>query len=190
MPLTLGNLTWLRAVDHLHLLAEPTAAAVTGWAAVEPAVADQVLVTEIDPELADTAAMTEAYDLPLAVSANCVLVAGRRGGEERVAAAVVRATGRADVNNAVKRLLDVRKASFLPVDRAVEESGMEYGGITPLGLPTGYRVLVDAAVATEAEGAGGTVIIGSGLRRSKIALPGTLLAQAPGAELVDGLALA
>lgn len=76
MPLTLGNLTWLRAVDHLHLLAEPTAAAVTGWAAVEPAVADQVLVTEIDPGLADTAAMTEAYDLPLAVSANCVLVAG------------------------------------------------------------------------------------------------------------------
>lgn len=94
------------------------------------------------------------------------------------------------MNNAVKRLLDVRKASFLPVDRAVEESGMEYGGITPLGLPTGYRVLVDAAVATEVEGAGGTVIIGSGLRRSKIALPGALLAQAPGAELVDGLALA
>ena len=32
------------------------------------------------------------------------------------------------------------------MDRAVEESGMEYGGITPLGLPDGWRVLVDDAV--------------------------------------------
>ncbi|WP_282948870.1 YbaK/EbsC family protein [Cellulomonas endometrii] len=189
MPLTLGTLTWLRAVDRLDLLAEPTAAAVSGWAAVDPAVADAVLVTEIDPELADTAAMTEAYDLPLAVSANCVLVSGRRAGEERVAAAVVRATTRADVNNAVKRLLDVRKASFLPMDRAVEESGMEYGGITPLGLPSGYRVLLDASVAADGE-AGGTVVIGSGLRRSKIALPGSVLASAPGVEVVEGLGLA
>ena len=65
------------------------------------------------------------------------MVAGRRDGEERVAACVVRADTRADVNNLVKRTLDVRKASFLPMDRAVEESGMEYGGITPVGLPGG-----------------------------------------------------
>ena len=188
-PLTLGTLTWLRAVDRLDLLAEGTAATLSGWAAVVPEVADAVRVAEIDPGLADTAAMTGAYDLPLAVSANCVLVSGRRAGEERVAAAVVRATTRADVNTAVKKLLDVRKASFLPVERAVEESGMEYGGITPLGLPSGYRVLLDAGVATADPEAGGTVIIGSGLRRSKLALPGTLLAAAPGVEVVEGLAL-
>lgn len=188
-PLTLGSLTWLRAVDRLDLLAESTAATLSGWAAVVPEVADAVLVAEIDPELADTAAMTEAYDLPLTVSANCVLVSGKRAGEERIAAAVVRATTRADVNSAVKKLLDVRKASFLPVDRAVEESGMEYGGITPLGLPTGYRVLLDEGVAAADPEAGGTVIIGSGLRRSKIALPGALLATAPGVEVVEGLAL-
>ena len=92
---------------------------------------------EIDPEHADTAALTEAYDLPLDASANCVVVAGRRDGEERVAACVVRADTRADVNNLVKRTLDVRKASFLAMDRAVDESAMEYGGITPVGLPTG-----------------------------------------------------
>ena len=75
--------------------------------------------------------MTEAYDVPLTASANCVVIAGRRDGEERVAACVVRADTRADVNNLAKRTLDVRKASFLSMDRAVEESGMEYGGITP-----------------------------------------------------------
>jgi len=183
MPLTLGSLTWLRAVDRLDLLAGPTAATVSAWAAADPAVADAVLVTEIDPELADTAAMTEAYALPLVVSANCVLVAGRRAGEERVAAAVVRATTRADVNGAVKGLLDVRKASFLPVDRAVEESGMEYGGITPFGIPGAWRLLVDERV-TGIERA----CVGSGVRHSKLFLPGALLAELPGAEVLTDLA--
>ncbi|TQL03963.1 YbaK/EbsC family protein [Cellulomonas sp. SLBN-39] len=186
----LGSLTWERAVDRPDLLAERTHAMISGWAVVEPEVADAVLVAAIDPDLADTAAMTEAYDLPLAASVNCVLVAGRREGVERVAACLVRATTRADVNNAVKRLLDVRKASFLPMERATEESAMEYGGITPLGLPDGYRVLADARVAADVPDAGGTVIIGSGVRRSKISLPGALLLRAPGVEVVDGLALA
>ncbi|WP_232014326.1 YbaK/EbsC family protein [Cellulomonas fimi] len=185
----LGTLTWVRALDRPDLLAAPVHAALTAWVAADAEVADAVLVTEIDPDLADTAALTAAYDLPPAASANCVLVAGRRAGEERVAAAVVRATTRADVNATVKRLLDVRKASFLPTDRAVEESGMEYGGITPLGLPAGYRVLVDARVVVDDPDAGGTVVVGSGVRRSKVALPGALLARAPGVEVVDGLGL-
>ncbi|WP_258726868.1 YbaK/EbsC family protein [Cellulomonas sp. NS3] len=191
MPvLTLGTLTWRPVVDHPELVAPSTAAAITAWAARDERVAEQVVVAQIDPDLADTAAMTQAYDVPLAVSANCVLVAGRREGAERVAAAVVRATTRADVNNAVKRLLDVRKASFLPMDRATAESGMEYGGITPIGLPDGYRVLVDARVAAQDPDAGPYVVIGSGVRGSKIALPGALLGSAPGVEVVDGLALA
>ncbi len=140
-------------------------------------------MVEIDPELADTAAMSEAYDVPMSAGANCVIVAGRRDGVERIAACVVRADTRADVNNRVKRLLDVRKASFLSMDRAVEESAMEYGGITPVGLPSEWRLLVDARV-TEID----VAIIGSGVRRSKLLLPGRLLAELPGAEVVDDLA--
>lgn len=181
----LGTLPWAPALDHLDLVAAPTAAALRAWAATEPRVAAEVAVAAIDPDLADTAALSQAHDLPLDASANCVVVAGRRGGEERVAACVVLATTRADVNSAVKRLLDVRKASFLAMDRAVEGSGMEYGGITPVGLPDGWRVLVDARVA-----AAGPVVVGSGVRRSKLALPGDLLATMPGAEVVDGLAVA
>jgi prolyl-tRNA editing enzyme YbaK/EbsC (Cys-tRNA(Pro) deacylase) len=126
--------------------------------------------------------MTEAYDVPMTASANCVVVSGRRAGEERIAACVVRADTRADVNNLVKRSLDVRKASFLPVERAVEDTGMEYGGITPVGLPEGWRVLVDSA-CVEID----VAIIGSGVRRSKLLLPGRVLAELPGAEVVPGL---
>jgi prolyl-tRNA editing enzyme YbaK/EbsC (Cys-tRNA(Pro) deacylase) len=175
---SLGTLVSLPATEHHDLLAPPVAAVLAGW----PHAGD-VAVTEIDPALADTAALTEAFDLPLTASANSVLVAGRRGGEEKVAACVVRADTRADVNNRVKRLLDVRKASFLPMDRAVEESGMEHGGITPVGLPAGWRLLVDARVA-EID----VAVIGSGVRRSKLLLPGRLVAELPGAELVEDLA--
>jgi prolyl-tRNA editing enzyme YbaK/EbsC (Cys-tRNA(Pro) deacylase) len=178
------ELIWTPALDRTDLLSAPTAARLEAWAAVEPRVAEAVTVAEIDPELADTAALTEAYGLPLEASANCVVVGGRRAGEERIAACVVLATTRADVNSAVKRLLDVRKASFLAMDRAVEGSGMEYGGITPIGLPDDWRVLVDARVPTA-----GTVVVGSGVRRSKVSLPGDLLAAMPGTEVVEDLAL-
>jgi prolyl-tRNA editing enzyme YbaK/EbsC (Cys-tRNA(Pro) deacylase) len=44
-------------------------------------------------------------------------------------------------------------------------------------------LLVDAAVA-----AAPAVVIGSGIRGSKLALPGELAARLPGAEVVEGLA--
>jgi prolyl-tRNA editing enzyme YbaK/EbsC (Cys-tRNA(Pro) deacylase) len=185
-------LTWLRAVDHPELMAPGTHAALLGWAAVDPSIADQVAVAEIDPELADTAALTTAYDLPPETSANCVVVSGKRAGEERIAACVVLATTRADVNNAVKRLLDVRKASFLSTDRATAESAMEYGGITPVGLPQEWRVLIDSRVVVAGSGVAGhpAVIIGSGVRGSKLSLPGAVLGHLPGAEVVTDLATA
>jgi prolyl-tRNA editing enzyme YbaK/EbsC (Cys-tRNA(Pro) deacylase) len=171
------GLTSLPALDRLDLVAAPVAAVLDGWAR-----ASEVAVCEIDPDLADTAALTAAYDLPLEASANCVLVAGSRGGEERIAACVVSADTRADVNTTVRKLIDVRKCSFLPMDRAVEESGMEYGGITPIGIPARWRLLVDAAVLGAP-----AAMIGSGLRRSKIILPGSALGELPGAEVVEGL---
>jgi prolyl-tRNA editing enzyme YbaK/EbsC (Cys-tRNA(Pro) deacylase) len=173
-----GTLELRPALDHPELLGEPVRRALAGWEH-----GHEVLVATIDPDLADTAAMTEAYDVPLEASANCVVVMGRRDGAERTAACVVRADTRADVNSVVKRVLDVRKASFLDHDRAVSESGMEYGGITPIGLPDGWRLLVDAAV-TGIEQA----VVGSGVRGSKLFLPGPVLALLPRAEVVDGLA--
>ncbi|HSK27425.1 MAG TPA: YbaK/EbsC family protein [Jiangellales bacterium] len=158
-------------------LVGPTVTAALGAA---PALA--AYVAEIVPALADTAAFCEAYEVPPELSANCVVVAGRRGGDERVAACLVLATTRADVNGVVRRRLDVRKASFLAMDRAVELTGMEYGGITPLGLPGDWPVFVDAAVAALP-----FVVVGSGVRRSKLLVSGDGLAALPRAEVVPGL---
>lgn len=172
-----GSLRVQRALDRPDLLADPVAKALGELE--DPTL---VGVAEIDPDLADTAAFCEAYGSPLEASANCVVVAGKRGGEERFAACLVLATTRADVNGVVRRRLDVRKASFAPMDTAVELTGMAYGGITPLGLPGDWPVLVDAAVAAAPE-----LVIGSGVRGSKLLIPGTVLAALPGAEVIDQL---
>lgn len=177
--LAAGNLQVAPASEHPELLAEPVRAAV---AALPEPEAARVGVAEIDPELADTARFCAHYGSPLELSANCVVVTGKRGGEVRHAVCLVLATTRADVNGVVKRRLDVRKASFAAMDEAVELTGMAYGGITPFGLPAGWPVLVDAAVAQAP-----AVVVGSGLRGSKILTPGEVPAQLPGAEVLDGL---
>jgi len=111
-----------------------------------------------------------------------VVVAARRAGQTTLAACVVLATTRADVNGLVRRQLDARKASFAPQDVAVAESGMAFGGITPVGLPEGWPVLVDAAVA-----GADLVVIGSGTRGSKLAVSGAALAALPAAVVLEGL---
>jgi prolyl-tRNA editing enzyme YbaK/EbsC (Cys-tRNA(Pro) deacylase) len=179
----MGTLKLEPALSRLDLLAAPVAAALEVWPAEAPIDGDQVLVAPIDADLADTAAFCEAYGITLDDSANCVIVAGRRGEVTRYAACVVLATTRADVNGVVRKFLDARKASFAPMDDAVQLTGMEYGGITPIGLPKDWPVLVDARVVARPH-----VIIGSGVRHSKIAIAGPALGALPGAEVIEGLA--
>jgi prolyl-tRNA editing enzyme YbaK/EbsC (Cys-tRNA(Pro) deacylase) len=180
-----GTLDWVPATTRPDLLAPPVTAALVALDALDTRSDDagQVLVAEIDPDLADTAAFCAAYDIGLDISANCVVVAAKRGGERSLAACLVLATTRADVNGAVRRRLDARKVSFAAMDDAVAHTGMEYGGITPVGLPAGWAVLVDGAVAATER-----VVVGSGLRRSKLLLPGALAGRLPGAEVLEGLA--
>lgn len=174
MSATLGVLQWLPATDHPELLAAPVAEFLSTWSH-----AREALVAAIDPELADTAAFCDRYEVPLEASANCVVIEGRRGDTTRRAACLVLATHRADVNGVVRRRLDARKASFAAMEHAVAETGMEYGGITPLGLPHDWPILVDDSVVGVE-----LAVVGSGVRRSKIALPGALLAQLPSAEVL------
>ncbi|MBM7788452.1 YbaK/EbsC family protein [Tenggerimyces flavus] len=183
MTTSIGTLQAVPALDRPDLLAPPVLAALNAWPSGKVGV-DEVLVAEIDPDLADTAAFCERYEVGLEVSANCVVVAGRRGENTTLAACVILATTRADVNGFVRKRLDARKASFAPMDTAVELTGMEYGGITPIGLPADWPLLVDQRVL-----GADAVIIGSGVRRSKILLPGRALADLPGAEVTAELGI-
>jgi len=169
----IGTLDWRPASEHPDLLARPVAEAVGRLGL-------RCHVAPIDPELADTAAFCAAYQVPMEMSANCVVVEGRRGEVVTMAACLVLATDRADVNKTVRKHLDVRKISFAGMETAVSGTAMEYGGITPVGLPAGWPVLVDSAVA-----AGEWLVVGSGIRGSKIAISGGQLATLPEATVLD-----
>ncbi|MDQ6850729.1 MAG: YbaK/EbsC family protein [Actinomycetota bacterium] len=173
-----GTLDW--QVVSASLVAGPVWDALAGWS-----LAADVLVAPIDPALADTAAFCERYGVRPEDSANCVVIAGRRADVTSYAACVVLATTRADVNGVVRRRLGARKASFASMEDAVVLTAMEYGGITPIGLPAPWPLLVDQAVLER-----DLVVIGSGLRRSKIALPSSALTELPSAEVIIGLASA
>lgn len=176
--LVLGALSGAPARERLDLLAEPVARALRDLGLLEA-----VGVVEIDPDRSNTAATREAYALPASALVNCVLVGGARGGEQRVAACLVPSSARADVNGVVRRRLDVRKASFLPREQAVAQSGMAFGGITPFGLPASWPVLVAAEAVAQP-----LAVLGSGVRRSKLLVPGAVLGGLPAAEVVDALA--
>jgi len=142
-------------------------------------VSDGLWVSEIDPGLADTAAFCEHYEIGLDVSANCVVVEARRADRVWFAACVVLAITRADVNGIVRKHLGARKISFAPMDAAVSLTGMEYGGITPVGLPDDWPILVDRNVIDQDR-----VIIGSGIRGSKLLAATEILASLPNAEVL------
>jgi prolyl-tRNA editing enzyme YbaK/EbsC (Cys-tRNA(Pro) deacylase) len=165
-----GKLSFVPASQVPELVAEP----------VRPHLRGGLWVSAIDPDLADTAAFCEHYDVGLDISANCVVVEARRADRAWYAACVVLATTRADVNGIVRKHLGARKISFASMDTAVTLTGMEYGGITPVGLPDDWPILVDVNVIDRER-----VIIGSGVRGSKLLVATEVLASLPNAEVLD-----
>ena len=139
-------------------------------------------VVPCDPALADTAEFCAAYGYRLDQSANAIVVVGKS--EPRVyAVCLVLATTRLDVNGAVRRRFGVKKASFASADETRQITGMEIGGVTPYGLPTGLPIWIDSRIMDVDQ-----VIVGGGSRDRKLLIPPASLAALPGAEVLADLA--
>lgn len=165
-----GNLDWQPLESHTGLVAPSVVVAnVPG-----------LLVAPVDDSLSDTAAFCDAYDVSLEAAANCVIVQARRGETTTYAAVVVRGTDRADVNKTVRKHLGARKITFAEQSLTEAATGMTSGGITPVGLPDDWPVLVDRAVAE-----GGEFVIGGGVRTAKLLITGEQLAGLPNAQVLD-----
>jgi prolyl-tRNA editing enzyme YbaK/EbsC (Cys-tRNA(Pro) deacylase) len=139
-------------------------------------------VVTIDPAHADTAEFCARYGYGLDVSANCLLVATRED-VPRLAACMVLATTRLDVNRRVRSLLGVRKLSFAPAELTVERTGMQLGGVTPFGIDVSIPLYVDARIAELDR-----VIVGGGSRSVKLFVAPSALV-AIGGVVVEDLAL-
>jgi len=141
---------------------------------------NKVFVAEIDSKLADTAAFCEKYEIGLDISTNCLVVEARRGDKTWYAAVLVLAPDMADINNVVRRHLNARKISFAPRNKALELTKMEYGGVTPVGIPSDWSILVDKSVLDKK-----FVVIGGGVRGSKMAVDTSLFKDLRNAEILD-----
>ncbi|HKA05506.1 MAG TPA: YbaK/EbsC family protein [Acidimicrobiales bacterium] len=136
-----------------------------------------------DPGLADTAEFCAAYGYSLDESANTILVQGKVD-PAPLAACVLLATTRLDVNRTVRTRLGVKKASFADPDTTMAATGMATGGVTPFALPEGLPIWVDRRVTALPR-----IVLGGGSRNWKVVGPPTLLTALPDVEIVDGLAI-
>lgn len=139
-------------------------------------------VMECDPDFADTAAFCEKYGISPDESANTILVVGKSE-PRRYVACVVLATTRLDVNGMVRQRLGVKKASFASADETRDLTGMLIGGVTPIALPDGIPIWVDAAVMKPF-----SIVLGGGDRSTKLRMTPSALASLPGVEVVEDLA--
>jgi prolyl-tRNA editing enzyme YbaK/EbsC (Cys-tRNA(Pro) deacylase) len=135
-----------------------------------------------DPQLADTARFCEHYGVAPENSANAILVRSKTGAE-KYALCVLLATHRLNTNHTVRKKLGARKVSFASAEQTRELTGMEIGGVTPLCLPNGLPVWIDAAVM-DCE----YVVLGGGNRSSKIKADPRILLQQANVEVVPDLA--
>ena len=136
----------------------------------------------IDPSYSDTNAFCERYGYPPEQTCNTILVTSKKG-IKKYATCVVLATRKLDVNKRVKKLLAVPKVSFASSEEMVALTGMQVGGMTPIGLPSGLPVYVDAEIMARE-----WVILGGGSRDLKIKASPEIFEKL-GAQVVSGLAL-
>ena len=175
------SLQFVQILERPDLVAAPVAECVASWRGTVPAT--ELCVAEIDPLCAGGVELCDRYGFRRSEGANCVIVEYSRGATSGMGAVVIPVGARADFNGVARKLLGARRVSLGQLDAVLELTRMEYGSITPVGLPSSWPILIDATVA-----AAPRVIVGSGVLRSKLSLPGRALAELPGAVVVEGLA--
>ncbi len=140
-------------------------------------------VIDCDPSFADTAEFCSRYGYSLDESANAILLEGKA--ESPVyALCVVLATTRINVNKVARKRLGTRKASFASAEVTKKLTGMEIGGVTPVGLPDDLPIWIDNLVMEAPK-----VIIGAGSRNAKIYLAPENLLKFPNTHVVEGLSM-
>ena len=77
----------------------------------------------------------------------------------------------------------MKKASFASADETRDLTGMLIGGVTPIALPDGIPIWVDAAVMKPL-----SIVLGGGDRSTKLGMTPSALASLPGVEVVEDLA--
>lgn len=146
----------------------------------------EFLSAEIDPEHAGGADFCKQYGIPISEGANCIIVEASRADTLTLAACLVPVNcSRTDFNGIVRKELNARRVSVAPLDEVLRMTQMEYGSITVIGLPESWPILIDSSFVSVQR-----LVIGSGLKKSKLSLPGSALTELPNVKILNGLCIA
>lgn len=140
------------------------------------------LVAEIDPKFMGGKELSEEYGIDLSKEANCIIIETTKEGLKEFVAVIVPVGYRADLNGFVKKYLEVKKVSVANLEIVLKETQMEYGSITPFGLPSSWKILIDSILMGNKE-----IIIGGGKQISKLLFPTEIFKSMNNVEIIDGL---
>lgn len=141
------------------------------------------LVAEIDPQYAGGKELCDKYQIDVSKGANCLIVNGIRGKNKTFAACLVPVGYKYDMSGVVRKTINARQVSVAPLDFVLAETQMEYGSITPIGLPNEWLLFIDPAVLKH-----DYIIVGGGLVKSKLCIPSSALLDISNANILEGLA--
>jgi len=169
------NLKFEPIRKHLDLLASSVKEAAENWDRVTPI--EDIWVAEIDPKYMGGIELCKHYGISQNKGVNCVIVEAVRGENKTLAACLIPVNcKKADFNGVVRKHLNARRVSLAPLEEVLEQTNMEYGSITVFGLPKSWPILIDSSIISLDR-----VIIGAGLQKSKLSLPGKTLLELPNA---------
>lgn len=178
----MNKLSFSPIIENKDLVCESIYNVVENWC--DSIQKGQFMVAEINPEYAGGIELCQKYGVNPRMGANCLVVIGVRGQVETYAACVVPVGFRYDMSGVVRKCLNARRVSVAPLDKVIEATGMEYGSITAIGLPKEWKIFIDPMVMECKE-----IIMGSGLKKSKICFPSSVLLQLPNTQILEGLAI-
>lgn len=181
MSVKVGDLIFGKAVDNPSLIAPPIKTFLAQWNGQVSK--NEILVAEINPEFSDSLSFCKKYNIPLTQGGNCLVIEAQRGNDISYAACLVPINSKANLNSIVRKHLNARRVSLAEKDFAVQTSGMEYGSITIIGLPSEWSLLIDESLISITN-----LVIGGGLRKSKLLIQGELLSKLPNATIIHDLA--
>jgi len=143
----------------------------------------KILVAEIDPEYSGGFELCERYQIDSRYGINCLVAEAKRNNIKTYCALLVPVGYKYNMSSVVRKQLNARMVSVAPLDYVIEQTKMEFGSITPIGLPNEWHIFIDPLTLKEEY-----IIIGGGFKTSKLMIPSKLLLQLPNAMILEGLA--
>lgn len=179
--MNIGKLSFEPVIEHRELVPDVIFKTINMWSGVAPK--ESFLVAEIDPAFAGGQELCNQYDIDVEIGANCLVVEGKRNKQISYATCLVPVGYKYNMSSVVRKAMNVRQVSVAPLQMVLDTVKMEYGSITPIGLPSEWPLFIDPLVMKNER-----IIIGGGFVKSKLSILTQALLDMPNSIVLEGVA--